>query len=178
MTQMPEGFYALHRCDDENAHPHHMHGGEEPGSRAMYCLGIPDQEPALATLSGREGELAAFTVSNETAAVEALTESLYADPDLGPGYMFREDCEHLAQRFLALDWLAQRDTALVAEAKRETRNEWADWLSNWDGAVTPTRPTVRAVIDWLRSDQTPFGRYAATALTPSDEATDGERSDG
>jgi hypothetical protein len=33
--------------------------------------------------------------------VRALTDALYADGDLGPGYMLREDCEYLARRVLA-----------------------------------------------------------------------------
>jgi hypothetical protein len=33
--------------------------------------------------------------------VQALTDALYADADLGPGYMMRDDCEHMARRVLA-----------------------------------------------------------------------------
>lgn len=32
--------------------------------------------------------------------VQELTNRLYADPELGPGYMLRGDCEHLARRVL------------------------------------------------------------------------------
>ena len=34
-------------------------------------------------------------------AVQTLADRLHADPDLGPGYLLREDCEHLARRVLS-----------------------------------------------------------------------------
>lgn len=50
---------------------------------------------------------------------EALTDELYRDGNLGPGYMYRNDCEHLAGCFLASDWLADRD----ARIRREVLDE-------------------------------------------------------
>lgn len=43
---------------------------------------------------------ASATAAMDEGAVRALAERLYADPGLGPGYMLREDCEHLARRVL------------------------------------------------------------------------------
>lgn len=45
----------------------------------------------------------------------------------------------------------------VEEALAEHRRDWAGWLDNWDGAVGPERPTIQAVVRWLRADRLPFG---------------------
>lgn len=38
---------------------------------------------------------------SEKSARDVLVEALYSDAELGPGYMLREDCEHLADRILS-----------------------------------------------------------------------------
>lgn len=40
------------------------------------------------------------TITVDDGAIQTLADRLYADPDLGPGYLLREDCEHLARRVL------------------------------------------------------------------------------
>jgi hypothetical protein len=66
-------------------------------------------------------------------------------------------------------WVAHRDDAEALLAARDAaqradeREQWAAWLEGWLGAVGPERPTVEAVIAWLRADWRPFGGRAGTA---------------
>lgn len=48
MSQMPQGYIALYKCDDTQPHEHHLHGGKEPGTRPLYCLGVPGITSAIA----------------------------------------------------------------------------------------------------------------------------------
>jgi hypothetical protein len=57
--------------------------------------------------------------------------------------------------------LVEAGVGFVAQAKAEEREAWAAWLENWIGAVGPERPTLEAVVAWLRADSRPFGARAA-----------------
>ena len=87
---------------------------------------------------------------------ETLAEALYADGELGPGYMFRDDCEHLASRFLASDWLRDHDAALVAQARSDALREAADEAQGRatearSDALGQARGSWRDVTRWLRA---------------------------
>lgn len=62
---------------------------------------------------------------------DELTEALYGDSDLGPGYMYREDCEHLASRVLAFDWLEAHDERIRRETLREAELAVMADISSW-----------------------------------------------
>lgn len=46
-----------------------------------------------------------------------------------------------------------------AQVRDNERQAWADWLSNWLGAVGPMPPTAEDVLAWLRHEQRPFGVF-------------------
>lgn len=69
------------------------------------------------------------------AAVQVLTDRLYADGELGPGYMSRDDCEHLARRVLVAlgarvesGW-GVRDDATGNVARTYSRGAAVQWIA-------------------------------------------------
>ena len=118
---------------------------------------------------------------------DALATSLYAyglEEILGcPD----ESLDLVADAVLASDWLAEHDERIRVESYEKGlmdpgsawmkanaehdrqvaehhRHEWADYLSNWSGAVGPTPPTAESIIEALRADTIPFGHARASRI--------------